>query len=45
MAALRNAVVSLLHHHCIRQVAAHLRTCSQYPNQAIAMVLGLPARA
>jgi predicted transposase YbfD/YdcC len=45
MAALRDAVVSLLHHHGISKVASQLRSHSQHPDQAIAMVLGLPARA
>ena len=40
MAALRDAVVSLLHHHGVWQVAASLRACSQHPEQAIALVLG-----
>lgn len=40
MAALRDAAVSLLHHHGVRQVAARLRAHSQCPEQAIAMVLG-----
>lgn len=40
MAALRDAVVSLLHHHGIWQVAASLRAYSQHPEQAIALVLG-----
>lgn len=46
MAALRDTAVSLLHHHGISKVAAQLRTHSQHPEQAIAMVLGpLPTRA
>jgi len=40
MAALRDAAVSLLHHHGITKVAAYLRACSQHPEQAIALVLG-----
>lgn len=40
MAALRDAVVSLLHQQGITKVASFLRTCSQYPEQAIALVLG-----
>ncbi len=35
-----DAAVSLLHHHGIRQGVAHLRASSQYPEQAIALVLG-----
>ena len=40
MAALRDAAVNLLHHHGIQQVASRLRVYSQYPEDAIAMVLG-----
>ncbi len=40
LAALRDAAISLLHHHGIRRIAAHLRTYSQHPEQAIALVLG-----
>lgn len=45
MAALRDATVSLLHHHGIARVAAYLRACSQHPEQAIALVLGPPTHA
>lgn len=45
MAVLRDAVVSLLHAHGITRVAAQLRTYSQHPEHAIAMVLGHPAHA
>jgi predicted transposase YbfD/YdcC len=40
MALLRDAAVSLLHRHGVRQVAARLRAHSQYPDQAIALVVG-----
>lgn len=40
MAALRDAAVSLLHHHGVRKVAARLRTHSQHPEHAIALVVG-----
>ncbi len=40
MALLRDAVVSLLHHHGVKQVAARLRAHSQHPQDAIAMVVG-----
>lgn len=40
MALLRDAAVSLLHHHRVRQVASRLRTHSQHPEGAIAMVTG-----
>lgn len=40
MALLRDAAVSLLHHHGVRQVAARLRAHSQHPEDAIALVVG-----
>lgn len=40
MALLRDAAVSLLHHHGLRQVAARLRAHSQHPEEAIALVVG-----
>jgi predicted transposase YbfD/YdcC len=40
MAHLRDAAVSLLHWHGIWRVAACLRTHSQHPEQAIALVIG-----
>ncbi len=40
MALLRDAAVSLLHHHGVRQVAARLRAHSQHPDAAIAFVVG-----
>ncbi len=40
MALLRDAAVSLLHQAGIRQVAARLRTHSQHPEQAVALVVG-----
>lgn len=46
MALLRDAALSLLHHAGIRRIAASLRTHSQYPEQAVALVLGpLPTGA
>lgn len=45
MTALRDATVSLLHHHGISRVAAFLRRCSQHPDEAIALVLGRPVHA
>lgn len=40
MALLRDAAISLLHLHGVRQVAARLRTHSQHPENAIALVIG-----
>jgi predicted transposase YbfD/YdcC len=40
MALLRDAAVSLLHRHGVRQVAARLRAHSQHPDAAIALVVG-----
>lgn len=40
MALLRDAAVSLLHHHGVTQVAARLRAHRQRPEQAIALVVG-----
>lgn len=40
MALLRDAAVSLLHHHGVRQVAARLRAHSQQPEAAISLVVG-----
>ena len=40
MAMLRDAAVSLLHHHGVSRVTSRLRAHSQHPEQAIAMVLG-----
>lgn len=40
MALLRDAAISLLHHHGVRQVAARLRAHSQQPDAAIALVVG-----
>lgn len=46
MALLRDAAVSLLHGAGIQRVAARLRTHSQHPEQAVALVLGpLPTGA
>lgn len=46
MAVLRDAAVSLLHHAGVQRVASRLRTHSQYPERALALVLGpLPTRA
>lgn len=45
MAALRDTVVSLLHHYGITKVAAQLRLLSQRPEQAIALVLGSDVHA
>ncbi len=39
MALLRDAAVSLLHHHGVRQVAARLRAHSQHPEAAMALVV------
>jgi predicted transposase YbfD/YdcC len=40
MALLRDAAVSLLHHAGIRHIASRLRTHSQHPERAVALVLG-----
>ncbi|HYI24443.1 MAG TPA: ISAs1 family transposase [Thermomicrobiales bacterium] len=40
MALLRDAAVSLLHHHGIWQVAARLRAHSQHPEEAITLLVG-----
>ncbi len=40
MSHVRNAAISLLHHHGVQQVAARLRALSQCPDEAIAMVIG-----
>lgn len=46
MALLRDAAVSLLHYAGVRRVAARLRTHSQQPERAVALVLGpLPTGA
>ena len=46
MALLRDAALSLLHGAGVRQVAARLRTHSQHPDRAVALVLGpLPTGA
>jgi predicted transposase YbfD/YdcC len=46
MALLRDAAVSLLHRAGVRQVAARLRTHSQHPHQAVALVVApLPTGA
>jgi predicted transposase YbfD/YdcC len=46
MALLRDAAVSLLHRAGVRRIAARLRTHSQHPERAVALVLGpLPTGA
>lgn len=46
MALLRDAAITLLHRAGVRQVAARLRTHSQHPAQAVALVVGaLPTHA
>ncbi len=40
MALLRDAAITLLHHHGVRQVAARLRAHGQQPEDAIALVVG-----
>lgn len=40
LALLRDAAISLLHRHGVRQVAARLRAHSQHPEHAIALVVG-----
>lgn len=46
MALLRDAAVSLLHRAGIRRIAARLRTHSQHPERAVALVVGpLPTGA
>jgi hypothetical protein len=40
MALLRDAAVSLLHHAGVTRVASRLRTHSQQPGRAVALVLG-----
>jgi len=46
MALLRDAALTLLHRAGVRQVAARLRTYSQHPDQAVALVVGaLPTHA
>jgi predicted transposase YbfD/YdcC len=43
MALLRDAALSLLHRAGIRRIAAQLRTHSQQPERAVALVVGAPA--
>ncbi len=46
MALLRDAALSLLHHAGVTRIASRLRTHSQHPEQAVALVLGpLPTGA
>lgn len=46
MALLRDAAINLLHRAGVARVASRLRTHSQYPDRAIALVIGpLPTRA
>jgi predicted transposase YbfD/YdcC len=42
MALLRDAAITLLHRAGVHQIAARLRTHSQHPTQAVALVVGAP---